>query len=267
MLKAEIFKGSLITAGRRTSDRLSFCIYGNSCCPAPQTGYIISFTMADINSKPTLKRIAESGKHVRVRMLAYFSAAIASGVPEKIRPILIFFKNTDFDHIAVYETILQSYLFLGFPRMIEAAIYHREIYDSIPHSHQADFDRISTTESADWFDNGVSLCRTVYGKNYGKLEDKFFEISPEIFRWMVIEGYGKVLSRPGMKSIERELAEVAALIVDRREHQLVSHILGSLNVGAGMDLIECVNDDIREIAGEESYRLAVRVLKNIRESK
>ncbi len=212
-----------------------------------------------------LRAIEESGRDTRVRLLAYFSAAIAAADPDTILEILKYFRKTDFDHTAVYETILQSYLFLGFPRMIEASIYHREIYGEFPRSHQADFDRITKEESARWFADGIALCRIVYGKNYDKLKNKFMEISPEIFRWMVIEGYGKVLTRPGLNSIERELAEVAALIVDKRERQLVSHVMGSLHVGAEMELIRQVNEDIHPVAGAEAHAMALRVMENIRE--
>ncbi|MCP4706712.1 MAG: carboxymuconolactone decarboxylase family protein [candidate division Zixibacteria bacterium] len=192
----------------------------------------------------------------RIRALAFLSALIAESNQEHLLLAFRHFREIKFDTRAVYETILQSYLFLGFPRMIEAAIAFNEIYGSSTDLFESDFGQINSEESTRWFKKGITLCKQVYGNNYERLKERFISISPEMFRWMVIEGYGKVLTRPGLNSVERELAEVAALIVDKRERQLISHIIGSLNVGASVTLIKQVNDDIRLLAGKTAYKLA-----------
>lgn len=199
----------------------------------------------------------------RVRYLSLFSAIIAVGDEHLTESAIGCLYERGMDREALYEAILQSYLFLGFPRMIEAALaFNRVIGNMTGH---CSLEAVTPEESGEWFERGINLCRRVYGKNYEVLRKRFLEVSPEIFRWMVIEGYGKVLCRPGMTHIERELAEVAALIVDRRERQLVSHILGSLNVGAEMPLIRIINRDIRPLAGETAHELANRVIRRIQE--
>ncbi len=223
--------------------------------------------MADLDITKHLNDIGEPPQSRRVRLLSFFSAAIAVAQQDSILECLRFFKGSDFDHQAVYETILQSYLFLGFPRMIEAAIYHSEVYGPPPAGNNKAIKSISSEESEKWFKEGMSLCKQVYGRNYDKLEKRFVEISPDMFRWMVIEGYGKVLSRPGLNSIERELAEVAALIVDRRERQLLSHILGSLNVGADIELIRQVNCDIMPLAGKAAYEAADKIITDVKKKR
>jgi 4-carboxymuconolactone decarboxylase len=50
-------------------------------------------------------------------------------------------------------------------------------------------------------------------------------------RWMVEEGYGKVLGRPGLDLRDRELCIVALLAVLDAPRQLHSHLRGALNVG------------------------------------
>ncbi len=195
--------------------------------------------------------ITREDKYCRVRLLSIFSGVITLGKIDLMKNVLSYFKSRQIDQTAIYETILQSYLFLGFPRMIEAGLAFNAVYGDID-SHR-DLEPISSSESVDWFNNGIELCQKVYGKNYNVLKDRFMSMSPEIFRWMVIEGYGKVLTRPGLSQIERELAEVAALIVDKRQRQLVSHLIGSLNVGAPIELIRLINKDIRIIAGDDSF--------------
>jgi alkylhydroperoxidase/carboxymuconolactone decarboxylase family protein YurZ len=198
-----------------------------------------------------------AGENSSVRLLSILSAAIAVCRDELTEIILLFLKTRRFNRNSIYETILQSYLFLGFPRMIEAAIVYNRIFGDIEQGKE--LNKISLEESESWFAAGLKLCRRVYGSNYENLYDRFNKISPEIFRWMVIEGYGKVLSRPNMTNIERELAEVAALIVDGRERQLLSHILGSLNVGADMELMRQINNDIKPLAGNKNFELAEKI--------
>jgi alkylhydroperoxidase/carboxymuconolactone decarboxylase family protein YurZ len=198
----------------------------------------------------------------QVRLLAILSAAIAVCRNDLTKSVIIHLRDSGISEKAIYETIVQSYLFLGFPRMIEAALVYNEIYGDKKERRR--LRGISPEESRRWLADGERLCMRVYGRNYTRLREKFLAISPEIFRWMVLEGYGKVLSRPGMNQVERELAEVAALIVDGRERQLLSHILGSLNVGADIALIGRVMDDIRPLAGNARYLAAREALESIR---
>lgn len=199
----------------------------------------------------------------RVRLLSVLSAVIAVCNNDLTKAMLLYLERTGLRREVMYETILQSYLFLGFPRMIEAALIFNETYGDVKGNN--DIEAISNDEAKKWFEDGMDLCRQVYAKNFDMLEKKFISVSPEIFRWMVIEGYGKVLSRPGLTQIERELAEVAALIVEKRERQLISHVLGSLNVGANVSLIRQVNEDVRLLAGTEAYNLAVKVIRTVEE--
>jgi len=48
---------------------------------------------------------------------------------------------------------------------------------------------------------------------------------------MILEGYGKTLSRPGLGPVEREYAVVAILTATRMWRQLRSHAIGAVNVG------------------------------------
>jgi 4-carboxymuconolactone decarboxylase len=49
---------------------------------------------------------------------------------------------------------------------------------------------------------------------------------------MIVDGYGKVLSRPGVDLRTRELCVVAACAVSGQQRQLHSHLHGALNAGA-----------------------------------
>jgi 4-carboxymuconolactone decarboxylase len=67
---------------------------------------------------------------------------------------------------------------------------------------------------------------------YDKLRHNIDTLHPALDSWMIVEGYGKVLSRPGLDLPRRELCIVAACVASGQDRQLHSHLHGALNVGA-----------------------------------
>ena len=51
---------------------------------------------------------------------------------------------------------------------------------------------------AEWRTRGEQTCAAVYGDMYEKLRLNVRDLHPALDAWMVIDGYGKVLSRPGL---------------------------------------------------------------------
>jgi 4-carboxymuconolactone decarboxylase len=196
----------------------------------------------------------------RTRALALYSAAIATADEEILDRTIEVGQKYGLGRQQFYEIVLQSYLFLGFPCMLGAA----EHLDRHFPSPKADsmLQKINAEESETWFTNGLNLCRRVYSENYLPLKQKVEALAPEVFRWMVIEGYGKVLSRPGLGIIDRELAIVACLIIENYEKQLFSHIKGAVNVGASHDLIRQVIHDLGEAAGD-GYTASLSILDRL----
>ena len=180
----------------------------------------------------------------RYRALAIFSAVVALGDDDTLGGAIASLKLCGVPRTELYEIILQSYLFLGFPRTLIAA----EAL-SIHWPAPADPYRASKgTEYEEWKVRGEELYKKVYGNNASRLQDRVTSFAPEIFDWMIAEGYGKVLSRPGLGIVERELAVVAALIVENRPKQLMSHLRGALLVGATNTQIKAVIGDLESIA-------------------
>ncbi len=161
---------------------------------------------------------------------------------------------------AFYEVVLQSYLFLGFPRMLIAAEHLQSVWPT--ESKDSDIEAISAEESAEWFSRGERLYQRVYHEKADLLRAKVVGMAPEVFRWMLIEGYGKVLSRPELDITTRELCIVAQLMMENREKQLHSHLHGAINVGVRKELIEYVVEDIGEAAGK-GYSTAKNLLGRI----
>jgi len=156
--------------------------------------------------------------------LVRLSAALAARDPGGLRRALeegILLGNPD----QVEEVILQSYLFLGYPVALNAFALWREITgreagEGVPDDWTA------------WGERGDEVCRTVYGGQYEGLRQNIRALHPDMERWMVVEGYGKVLGRPGLDLATRELCIAALLAVLQAPRQLYSHLRGALSAGA-----------------------------------
>ena len=138
--------------------------------------------------------------------------------------------------VSIYEGIIQCYLFLGFPRAIEGLKRLADIFKS----EKMEIDLPVKEPPRDFNAEGHKLCSEVYLRKYSKLLKIMNSISPELGKWMIEEGSGKVLSRPGLSSQRRELVTVAALISEGVPNQLSAHIRGALNTGVERTEIESV---------------------------
>lgn len=157
-----------------------------------------------------------------VRALVRASAAIAADVA--VAPVL----RAAVEHasaVAIEEMILQSYLFVGYPRALQAMATWREL-SGRPAPSAASEDREV------WRSRGEQVCAQVYGGLYHRLRHNVARLHPDLERWMLEEGYGKVLGRPGLELVVRELCIVALLAVQRAPAQLHSHLRGAVNAGA-----------------------------------
>ena len=156
----------------------------------------------------------------------------------------------------VEELLLQSYLFAGFPRGLTAAREWRQISGTAAPI---------TDEGADygnadrWRERGEVTCTIVYGDRYDALRENVRAIHPALEAWMIVEGYGKVLSRPGLDLSRRELCVIASCAAAGQDRQLHAHLHGALNAGADAAVIEAAIDAIADILGEAGAR-SVRLL-------
>lgn len=130
------------------------------------------------------------------------------------------------DPAAAEEVLLQSYLFLGYPRALDALALWRT-KTGRPAPRQAEDDDWQV-----WRTRGEDVCARVYRGNYERLRANVRRLHPDLERWMLTEGYGKVLARPGIALPVRELCVAALLAGSGSFRQLHSHLRGALNVGA-----------------------------------
>ena len=127
----------------------------------------------------------------------------------------------------IEEVLLQSYLFAGFPRALNAMRLWRAVSGEPAPAADAD-----VHGDAELRRRGERTCARVYGRFYEPLRVNIAALHPALDRWMVTEGYGKVLGRPALDLVRRELCVVAACVAARQDRQLHSHLHGALHAGA-----------------------------------
>ena len=157
----------------------------------------------------------------------------------------------------VEEVILQSYLFLGYPTALDAFRSWRRV--SGRKAGEA-----AGEDWEGWIRRGERVCRRVYAGQYEGLRDNIRALHPDMERWMVVEGYGKVLGRPGLELERRELCIAALLAVLGAPTQLYSHLRGALNAGAPRQAVEEAVELACREADQEAAREARTVWERVR---
>lgn len=143
--------------------------------------------------------------------------------------------NHKLDPAMIREVILQTYLFAGFASTINAMIIFNRLVPG-----NKDYLRESTGTLELWRERGIELCKEVYGNQFERMVENMNQLHPDLADWMIVEGYGKVLSRPFLSPKVRELLIIAMTAVLNVERQFHSHVRGALNVGAKPDQISKV---------------------------
>jgi 4-carboxymuconolactone decarboxylase len=163
------------------------------------------------------------------RLLVRAAAVLATGGDQAVRAVLVEAAAAGVDPVWMEEVILQTYLFAGFPRSLNAMREWRRASGRPAPPRDVD----ATLASADsWTARGEVTCAAVYGPFYERLRHNIHVLHPALDAWMIVEGYGKVLGRPALPLAVRELCIVAVCAASRQERQLHSHLHGALHAGA-----------------------------------
>lgn len=162
--------------------------------------------------------------------LVRLAAVLAGGSEESVRLALADAASVA-PHPWIEELLLQTYLFAGFPRALNGMREWRRIAD-VPTDARSGEVSAGLHRRA-----GEATCARVYGSMYERLRVNIRALHPLLDDWMIEEGYGKVLSRPGLDLGRRELCIVAACAATAQDRQLQSHLHGARNAGVGDALI------------------------------
>lgn len=182
------------------------------------------------------------------RRLVRLAAVVTIGTELQVRVALTNIHDTAPPEW-VEELLLQTYLFAGFPRALNAMREWRRLAPRALDAAGATADDPARSRT-----NGEATCAVVYGAMYERLRDNIRQLHPRLDDWMIVEGYGKVLSRPGLDLARRELCIVAACAAAGQDRQLHSHLHGALNAGASIASIESTIQSLRDLLGDDRTR-------------
>jgi len=161
----------------------------------------------------------------------------------------------------VEELLLQSVLMVGWPRALIAFATWRAVAGPARDTGEdgADYSSI-----AEWQRRGEAVCREVYGKNYSRLRENVRALHPTLEAWMVTEGYGKTLGRPGLDLARRELCTVVQVALQGAERQLHSHLRGALNAGASRAVVAEALDVVLPLLGTREREIVMALWDRVR---
>lgn len=204
----------------------------------------------------------QDGLDSQTRDLVRFAAAIAQGYEPELRERVGPLRSSQVPAGWVEELLLQSVLMVGYPRALLAFAIWRKL-SGVPAPEtdpDQEYGRVS-----EWTRRGEELCGVVYGENYRKLRDSVRALHPTIDSWMITEGYGRTLARPGLDLRRRELCTVAQTAVLEAPGQLHSHLRGALNAGATFGQIEGALSIVNPLLSFDQWKKVKQLWRTVRE--
>ncbi len=160
------------------------------------------------------------------------AATIATGDVTSIRHAALAAVEAGVPVASIDELMLQSVLTVGWPRALVAADVWRAAAGEPADDGTSDVDAVERRN------RGEAVCRIIYGAQYDRLRENVRALHPRLDEWMIADGYGRTLSRPGLSLALRELCTVVQTIVLNTPRQLHSHLLGALRAGASVEQVD-----------------------------
>ncbi|MDF1837983.1 MAG: carboxymuconolactone decarboxylase family protein [Planctomycetota bacterium] len=149
------------------------------------------------------------------------------------------------------EALIQSHLFLGFPRVVEAfEVLSREggLHAPTEPEHEV--------AGADHAAQGAPIFDAIYQDLAPVVRRRLAQHHTDFAHWIAEHAYGRVLARPGLQASVRELLAVVCLLHSGLDRQLASHTRGAVRLGASHESVLAVFELVRpHLAGAEAKRL------------
>jgi len=199
----------------------------------------------------------------QTRDLVRFAAAVAQGYEPELRGRAGQLRLSQVPPVWVEELLLQSTLMVGYPRALMAFTVWRRVGGVPVAGTDPDQDY---SRAAEWTRRGEELCAVVYGGNYTKLRESVHGLHPALDGWMITEGYGRTLARPGLDLRRRELCIVAQTAVLEAPRQLHSHLRGALHAGATFGQIEGTLSIVNPLLSFDQWKKVKELWRTVREA-
>jgi len=198
------------------------------------------------------------------RHLGWITALVSLGDEDIISPAIACGLEDDLLPRMIQEAILQTYLFAGYPKVINGLI----LLNGLCAGSGLDYPVNGGTDEdypywPQWEKRGESLCRSIYGDRFDRLQAMIEGLHPSLARWMIVEGYGKVLGRDGLPRDLREILVVSVLTSQGVWRQLRSHLLGGLHLGVTREALREIVIQLRPFISPDQVEKALDILDGL----
>ena len=207
---------------------------------------------------------ANAGLDEQTLALVRFAAAAAQGEEAELRERIQDLRGQKVPVDWVEELLLQSVLMIGYPRALIAMAAWRKLGHVAAPATDPDTDY---SRAGQWVERGEEACRTVYGDNYARLRENITALHPALDAWMITEGYGRTLARPGLDLLRRELCVVAQTAVLDTPRQLHSHLRGALNAGATAAQIDATLAAVNPLLALDHWKRIKELWRGVRDDR
>lgn len=154
------------------------------------------------------------------------------------------------------ETVLQTHIFAGFPRTVEA-------YGVLASAGGLGVLEPDERDGAsDFGERGARLFERIYAERATEVRATLASGHPDFAEWIERHAYGRVLARPGLSPAQRELLAVVALAALGQDRQLASHARGAVRCGATAAEVAGVLECVRDLVTAERYERARDVIEH-----
>jgi 4-carboxymuconolactone decarboxylase len=194
--------------------------------------------------------------------LVRFAAVVARGEEPGLRESASACRVAQVPIPWVEEMLLQSLLMTGYPRtLIAFAIWRKVGHVAAPPSDpEGDYGAV-----AEWTRRGEANCGVIYGANYGRLRENVQELHPALDAWMITEGYGRTMGRPGLDLLRREFCTIAQTAVLDTPRQLHSHLRGALHAGGAFAQVDAVLGVVNSMLSYDAWKQIKELWASVRD--
>jgi 4-carboxymuconolactone decarboxylase len=193
-----------------------------------------------------------------IQSLVRISCAVCLRDESKLEKEIQKALNSGVEPTTIREAILQTYLFAGYASTINAFIVFNRLVQN-----NSTFLQESNGSIEQWRTRGEELCRKIYGSQFERMVENMNKLHPDLADWMIAEGYGKVLSRPFLTPLVRELLIVAMTAVLNVERQFHSHVRGALHVGATPEQLQEVFHEAKGFMDRSTVPALQKILNQV----
>lgn len=197
--------------------------------------------------------LARPGLPPRLRLMVASAVAIWRADWSMLTACATTARNAGHHRGDLEETLLQTVLFCGFPRVVTAFEQFAAAWPGAAATAGGELPLAARATA------GRTLFDTIYGRNADSVDAMLRGLHPDFHTFVLDVAYGRILTRPHLTGRERELLAVGLLVAQEQVRQFAGHARGALHLGATQsELREVVVTTLGEVPAVDIWCARIR---------